>query len=244
MRSILFGTLLGILLPLTGFCQGDITAPEAFGKTIPELGDSEKRDVLIYLLEQGEGSLDEELTRFFKELPADKQLTALNYARFKADLPLLESEEVKVVEAEVIEETKEVEVEAELDPDSAIEEEPEVLWAEAEWDTLLYDFGEVVRGDTVSTTFTVTSAGKVPLELTDAKASCGCTIPEYTKEPMGKGEQGKVTVTFDSSKKKGKFHQGIVVYNNTVNRRSIIYIKGIVIDPPRELPAETEKSEK
>jgi hypothetical protein len=109
--------------------------------------------------------------------------------------------------------------------------EEDFKFAKAEWDDMLYDLGEVVQGQTATHTFTVTNKGLIPLELTDAKASCGCTIPEYSNDPILPGETGQVTVVFDSSKKLGKFHQGIVVYNNTINRRSIIYVRGTVIKP-------------
>lgn len=65
-------------------------------------------------------------------------------------------------------------------------------------DTEEYDFGIIPKNTPVSKIFLITNTGKNPLVITDAKASCGCTVPKKPEEPIGPGMTGELEVTFTS----------------------------------------------
>lgn len=104
----------------------------------------------------------------------------------------------------------------------AINEEPK----EIEWKTTTHDFGEIIQGTKAKHTFTFINKGNVPVIISNASASCGCTVPSYSKEPVPPGGQGSVTAIFDSTGKNGIFTKNITVVTNL--GQSILYIKGTV----------------
>jgi hypothetical protein len=95
---------------------------------------------------------------------------------------------------------------------------------ELEWVKTTHDFGEIVQGTKAKHTFTFINKGTVPVMITNASASCGCTVPNYSKEPVAPGAQGSVTAIFDSSGKSGNFAKNITVTTNVGS--TILYIKG------------------
>lgn len=98
---------------------------------------------------------------------------------------------------------------------------------EIEWKKTTHDFGEIVQGTKAKHTFTFTNKGNVPIVITAANASCGCTVPNFSKEPVAPGAQGSVTAIFDSAGKIGNFAKNITVTTNL--GQSILYIKGNII---------------
>lgn len=112
----------------------------------------------------------------------------------------------------------------------AVESKPKRAYTVAEWDTRFHDFGEVRRGERVIHDFVVRNDGDLPLLFSDAKASCGCTVPELPKVPVLPGEETVIQVAFDTKNKQGEVHQSVVVYNNTKNRRSILRIRAVVVE--------------
>ncbi|WP_034256648.1 DUF1573 domain-containing protein [Adhaeribacter aquaticus] len=66
-----------------------------------------------------------------------------------------------------------------------------------------FDFGTIKEGEVVNHTFTFTNTGKSPLVIESASSTCGCTIPEFPKEPVAPGAAGKISVQFNSSGKGG-----------------------------------------
>ena len=62
-----------------------------------------------------------------------------------------------------------------------------------------FDFGEIVQGTHVEHVFSFTNTGDAPLVITNARSSCGCTVPEYPREPVAPGESGELLVKFDGS---------------------------------------------
>ena len=87
-----------------------------------------------------------------------------------------------------------------------------------------HNFGEMIEGDVVNTTFTFKNTGKSPLIITNARASCGCTIPDYPRQPIKVGEEGIIKVKFNSRGKHGKQNKRIILTTNTEKGREIIYI--------------------
>ncbi|NLO67670.1 MAG: DUF1573 domain-containing protein [Bacteroidales bacterium] len=95
------------------------------------------------------------------------------------------------------------------------------------WDQTTYDFGkEVEHRKPVTATYTLTNNGEVPVTISAVYASCGCTAPSYTKEPIKPGETGTVSLTFDA-KVSGVFSKSANVRLNDGQRYSLI-IKGEV----------------
>ncbi len=98
-----------------------------------------------------------------------------------------------------------------------------------------YDFGEVMEGEKVVHVYKFTNTGNEPLVIEDAKGSCGCTVPEWPREPIAVGESGEIRVQFDS-KGKGKVGGGpqakkVTITANTDPANTFLNIKGIVNKP-------------
>lgn len=104
---------------------------------------------------------------------------------------------------------------------------PVMKFAEAE-----FDFGDIKPNSTVRHTFTFTNAGKSPLLIEDATASCGCTTPSWTKEPVAPGASGTMEVQFDSRGKQGIISKQVAVRANTQPNITTILIKGNVLTAP------------
>ncbi len=92
-----------------------------------------------------------------------------------------------------------------------------------------YDYGKVDAGALVEHTFVFTNTGKVPLVISDARSTCGCTVPEYPKEPVAPGQQGEIHVRFNT---KGKFDRQIkpvTITANTYPSETKVYLVGYVV---------------
>ncbi len=95
----------------------------------------------------------------------------------------------------------------------------------------VFDFGAIKEdGGTVTHTFQVQNTGKAPLVMTRVVASCGCTTPEWTKEPIAPGKTGSLKITFDPENRPGPFVKTISVYSNGKTGSFIFTIRGVV-DP-------------
>lgn len=77
-----------------------------------------------------------------------------------------------------------------------------------------FDFGKIKKGDVVEHIYEVTNTGKNPLIISNVQPTCGCTVPEYTKDPIMPGQKGKITLKFDSSNFDGVVHKAAQVYAN------------------------------
>ncbi|MBI1225577.1 MAG: DUF1573 domain-containing protein [Bacteroidetes bacterium] len=101
-----------------------------------------------------------------------------------------------------------------------------------------FNFGKVKAGEKVEHEYTFKNTGKEPLVISNAKGSCGCTVPEWPKEPIAPGASAKIKVNFDSKGKSGPQTKQVTITANTDPVQSIIYIKGDVIaDPNTAAPA-------
>lgn len=92
-----------------------------------------------------------------------------------------------------------------------------------QFDTTFHAFGVIEQGEKVSHTFNFTNTGDKDLVLKSVKASCGCTVPEWTKEPVSPGNTGTIEVEFNSAGRKGKQQKTITVVSNTDPK--VIYLK-------------------
>lgn len=95
-----------------------------------------------------------------------------------------------------------------------------------------FDFGTVTEGEIVSHTFSFKNTGSEPLIISDAKGSCGCTVPSKPTAPIAPGEDGEITVQFNSKNKKGARNQKVTVTANTNPAQTFIYLTGTVNPDP------------
>ena len=95
-----------------------------------------------------------------------------------------------------------------------------------------FDFGTVTEGEIISHTFSFTNTGSEPLIISDAKGSCGCTVPSKPTAPIAPGEDGEITVQFNSKNKKGARNQKVTITANTNPAQSFIYLTGTVNPDP------------
>lgn len=93
---------------------------------------------------------------------------------------------------------------------------------------LEYDFGTIDEGEVVSHVFEFKNTGSEPLLLTDAKGSCGCTVPDWPKTPIAPGETGEIEVKFNSQGKGGARNQKVTLTANTNPQQTFLYLKGNV----------------
>ena len=87
---------------------------------------------------------------------------------------------------------------------------PTISFAEME-----HSFGNVVQGEKVEYSFKFTNTGDAPLVITDASSSCGCTIPDWPKEPIPPGKSSYIQVSFNSAGKEGFTAKQIILHANT-----------------------------
>lgn len=77
------------------------------------------------------------------------------------------------------------------------------------------DFGSIKEGAQVEHTFKFKNAGDFPLIINNVSASCGCTIPEWPRQPIGPGDEGAILVRFNSKGKQGQQFKTVTIYANT-----------------------------
>ena len=100
--------------------------------------------------------------------------------------------------------------------------------AEIKFDKLTHNFGTFSeKSPVVTCVFTYTNVGEEPLVINQAIASCGCTVPEYTKTPVKPGEKGEIKVTYNGTGKfPGHFKKSITVRTNGAVEMTRLYIEG------------------
>lgn len=101
---------------------------------------------------------------------------------------------------------------------------------EVQFDTTFYDFGRVVSGEKVTYTYKFMNVGDAPLVITDAYSSCGCTVPEYTSDPVKSGGEGRVEVLFDSSGRRGMQYKSVVIKLNTAYGQKNLAFRANVVE--------------
>ncbi len=100
--------------------------------------------------------------------------------------------------------------------------------AEIKFDKTSHNFGKFSEKQPVQKcTFTFTNTGTAPLVINQAIASCGCTVPAYTKTPILPGKKGEITVTYNGTGKfPGHFKKTITVRSNATTEMTRLQIEG------------------
>ncbi|MDF2457015.1 MAG: hypothetical protein K0R51_3008 [Cytophagaceae bacterium] len=92
----------------------------------------------------------------------------------------------------------------------------------------VHEFGTIKEGEKVSYIFKYKNTGENPLILEDVRPSCGCTLPEWTKDPIAPGQEGLIKVVYNSEGRPGEFHKTITVIANTAAEVALLKIQGKV----------------
>jgi hypothetical protein len=100
-----------------------------------------------------------------------------------------------------------------------------------QFDSMVHDYGSIVKGSDGSCEFVFKNTGKTPLILNNVQASCGCTVPEWTREPVQPGKSGVIKVKYNTQIV-STFNKSITVTSNAKNSTVILSIKGTVTEPP------------
>lgn len=99
-----------------------------------------------------------------------------------------------------------------------------------------YNFGNIKQGESVTREFVFVNNSKAPLVITNAVGSCGCTVPEYPKEPIAAKAKGTIKVTFNSAGKSGAQDKTVTLTYND-GQQMVLHMKGNV-----EVPTATPQS--
>lgn len=104
-----------------------------------------------------------------------------------------------------------------------------------------YNFGTIKQGDHVTYDFTFENTGKEPLIISSAQGSCGCTVPQWPKEPITKGGKATIHVEFNSTGKMGMQDKTVTISSNAKSGQKVLHLKGNVEAPPADNTAPAEK---
>jgi hypothetical protein len=120
-------------------------------------------------------------------------------------------------------------------PQAAVTESADLLFREME-----YDFSKIPQGKPVYHFFEVVNQGKTAMKLDNVQASCGCTTPEWSRDPIAPGASTKIKIGFNAASE-GIFEKYITIYYNNSTQNKQIKIKGFVWKAP-EGPAPANAS--
>lgn len=98
------------------------------------------------------------------------------------------------------------------------------------FDTTYHNFGTLIQGEKVAFTFYFKNAGTSNLIIKDAFSTCGCTVPNYSKEPIAPDKEGKIEVIFDSEGKRGLQYKTVTLKLNTERKEKTLTIKANVLE--------------
>ncbi len=118
-------------------------------------------------------------------------------------------------------------------PAATVEEaKPEGPLPVAQFETIEHDFGTITEGQKVTHTYKFKNTGQAPLIIQSAQPSCGCTVPEWSKDPIPAGGEGYVKAEFDSNGKPNAQNKTITVTANTWPKQTTLRFKAMVLPKP------------
>lgn len=96
-----------------------------------------------------------------------------------------------------------------------------------------HNFGDVIQGKKVEYTFKFKNSGNIPLVLQNVLTTCGCTVPEWPKEPISPEGEGIIHVVFDSAARLGRQNKVITIRSNSDTGDFHLRISAMVLPPKR-----------
>ncbi|HTE31760.1 MAG TPA: DUF1573 domain-containing protein [Chryseolinea sp.] len=111
---------------------------------------------------------------------------------------------------------------------TAPETKPEGPLPAMEFQSMEHDFGTINEGDVVEYSYTFKNSGAAPLIIQNAQGSCGCTVSDWTKEPVPVGGTGFVKAKFDSNGKQNIQNKTVTVTSNTWPKQTVLRFKAMV----------------
>ena len=105
--------------------------------------------------------------------------------------------------------------------------------AKMHFEEMEFDFGDIYQGDKVQHTFEFINIGNQPLVINNVLTTCGCTAPEWPKDPIPPGNTGTVKVVFNSSAKMGRQNKVITIRSNSVGSDQRLKIVAMVLPPKK-----------
>lgn len=109
-----------------------------------------------------------------------------------------------------------------------------------EFETEVIDYGTILQNADGVRTFKFTNTGNQPLIISNAKGSCGCTVPTWPKQPINPGESGEIKVKY-ATNRLGPINKSVTVMSNATEAQKVLRIKGNVIE--KKTSPEKEASE-
>lgn len=101
--------------------------------------------------------------------------------------------------------------------------------AKMEFKSTRLHYGDAVQGEIIEHTFHFTNSGKAPLIISNAKSTCGCTVPEWPKEPIAVGESGAIKVKFNTKDKINTQVKPVFITANTHPSETKLLLTGRVL---------------
>ena len=111
----------------------------------------------------------------------------------------------------------------------AAETKPDGPLPSMEFQTVDHDFGTIDEGDVVEHTYSFKNTGEAPLIIQSAQGSCGCTVPDWSKDPIPVGGTGFVKAKFDSNGKPNAQNNTVTVTANTWPKQTVLRFKAMVM---------------
>ena len=104
--------------------------------------------------------------------------------------------------------------------------------AEMDFESEVIDYGTIPQNADGVRTFKFTNTGNEPLIISNAKGSCGCTVPTWPKKPINPGESGEIKVKY-ATNRLGPINKSITITSNAIDKTKVLRIKGNVIERGR-----------
>lgn len=111
----------------------------------------------------------------------------------------------------------------------AAESKPDGPLPTMTFETMDHDFGTIDEGDVVEHTYSFKNTGEAPLIIQSAQGSCGCTVPDWSKDPIPVGGTGFIKAKFDSNGKPNAQNKTVTVTANTWPKQTVLRFKAMVM---------------
>ena len=101
--------------------------------------------------------------------------------------------------------------------------------AQIKFETLIHDYGKILKDSDGKFKFIFTNTGKEPLILSQPRSSCGCTVPTWPKKPILPGKSDEIEVTY-ATNRVGPFAKTVTIMSNAKTPVVVLKIQGEVVD--------------